>query len=109
MSSFEEFMENVKRSSERGSSSSEISLPEIQTALVSKVDSLIRGSSASHEDQQQFLEDVASLVQNRDFFAEFSDQIGEPQKNESEDDFVRRGSEKMRQMLYEKFNVRILI
>jgi hypothetical protein len=60
----------------------------------------------SNDEKQKFSEKVANLVQDEVFLSEFSDRIGEPLEHESEDEFVKRGSETLRQMLYDKFGIK---
>lgn len=105
MSSFEEFMNEVKESPTKALPASNTTLPAIQLALTTAVDGLLAPFSISNSEQQKFSEEVSSLVQDKAFLSEFSDQIGEPLEDESEDEFVERGSDKLRQMLYSKFNI----
>ncbi len=106
MNSFEEFMDELKKSSTKALAASNQTLPEIQLALRQTIDGLLTPFSTSIDEQQKFSEKVSSLVEDKAFLAEFSDQIGKPLEHESEDEFVRRGSDKLRQMLYTKFNIR---
>ncbi len=80
-------------------------LPEIQLALTKTIEGLLAPFSIFRIEQQKFSEEVSSLVHAKAFLSEFSDQIGEPLEHESEDEFVERGSNKLRQMLYSKFNL----
>jgi hypothetical protein len=105
MSSFEEFMNEVKKSPSEALPASNTTLPTIQLALTTTVNGLLAPFAISSSEQQKFSEEVSSLVQDKAFLSEFSDQIGEPLEDESEDGFVKRGSEKLRQMLYSKFNI----
>jgi len=106
MNSFEEFMDNFKKPSTKSLAASNQTLPEIQLALGQKINGLLTLFSTSIDEQQKFSEKVSSLVEDKAFLAEFSDQIGKPLEHESEDDFVKRGSDELRQMLYTKFNIR---
>lgn len=106
MSSFKEFMDEAKESSNKALPSSNITLPAIQSALTGAVSGILAPFSVPSDEQQKFSEEVSSLVQNEAFISEFSDQIGEPLEHESEDEFVRRGSDALRRMLYEKFGIK---
>jgi len=105
MSSFKEFMDEVEKSPGKALPASNTTLPAIQLELTTTVDRLLAPFSISSSEQQKFSEEVSSLVQDKAFLSEFSDQIGEPLENESEDEFVKRGSDKLRQMLYSEFNI----
>jgi hypothetical protein len=106
MSSFEEFMNEVKESPTKALLASNTTLPATQLALTTAVDGLLAPFSIPGSERQKFSEEVSSLVQDKAFLSEFSDQVGEPLEDESEDEFVERGSDKLRQMLYSKFNIR---
>ncbi len=106
MSSFKEFMDKAKESSNKALPSSNITLPAIQSALTGAVNEILAPFSVPSDEQQKFSEEVSSLVQDEAFLSEFSDQIGEPLEHESEDEFVRRSSNALRQMLYEKFGIK---
>ncbi|MBD2076965.1 hypothetical protein H6F86_24380 [Phormidium sp. FACHB-592] len=106
MSSFEEFMDEVEESPTKALPASNTTLSTIQLALTTTVKGLLAPLSISSSEQQKFSEKVSSLVQDKTFLSEFSDQIGEPLEDESEDEFVKRGSDKLRKMLYGKFNIR---
>ncbi|MEG5048631.1 hypothetical protein QUB26_29650, partial [Microcoleus sp. B4-C1] len=62
--------------------------------------------SFSNNEKQKFSEEVSSLIQNESFLSDFSNQIGEPLEEESEDDFVKRGSNRLRKMLYDRFGIK---
>ncbi|WP_008310943.1 hypothetical protein [Leptolyngbya sp. PCC 6406] len=106
MNEFEEFMNDIKGSSNKALPLSETTLSTIQMALTSSVEGILAPLSISAYEQEKFLEEVSNLVQDQTFISEFSGEIDKPRENESEDDFVKRGSEKLRQMLYRKFNVK---
>lgn len=106
MTSFEEFMNEIEESPTKAVPESNTTLPAIQIALTTTVSGLLAPSLISQSEQQKFSEEVSSLVQDKTFLSEFSAEIGEPLENESEDEFVKRGSDKLRQMLYSKFNIR---
>lgn len=108
MSSFKQFINEIKESPSQALPASNTTLPAIQLALTATVGGLLSLApfSISRNEQQEFSEEVSSLVQDEVFLSEFSDQIGQPLENESEDEFVERGKDKLKQMLYSKFNVR---
>jgi hypothetical protein len=105
MSSFEEFMDEVKKSPIKALPASNTTLSAIQLALKTTIDGLLAPFFIPSS-EQKFSEEVSSLVQDEAFLSEFSDQIGEPLEYESEDEFVERSSDKLRQILYSKFNIR---
>jgi len=53
---------------------------------------------------EKFSNDVSELVHSDDFLEEFSQNIGTPQENESEDEFVNRAKEAMRALLRKKLS-----
>lgn len=106
MTSFKEFMDEVKESPTAALAGSNITLAGIQSALTGKVGEILTPFSFSHDEKQKFSEEVSSLVENEAFLAEFSNQIGEPLENESEDEFVKRGSDTLKRMLYDKFGIK---
>ena len=106
MSSFEEFMRVAQQSPGQFLPASNVTIPGIQLALTASIRGILSPFSAPSDEQEQFSKEVSNLVQDQAFLSEFSDQIGEPLEDESEDDFVERASDKLRQMLYSKFNIR---
>jgi hypothetical protein len=106
MSNFKEFMDEIKASSTHALPASNINLPAIQLALTSEVSGLLAPLSVSSDDQHKFAEEVSNLVQDDAFLSEYSQQIGEPLEHEIEDEFVKRSSDKLRQMLYKKFGIK---
>jgi len=58
------------------------------------------------DEKQKFSEEVSNLIQDEPFLNDFSNQIGEPLEDESEDTFVDRASNALRQMLYDKFGLK---
>lgn len=105
MSDFDEFMNEIEESPAKLLPTSDITLSEIRSALTTNIAGLLSPFPISSDERQKFSEEVSSLVQNKAFLSEFSTQIGEPLEHESEDEFVKRGSDKLRQMLYQKFNI----
>ncbi len=105
MSSFKEFMNKAQELSNQALPSSNISLASIQTSLATSING-ISSLFLMPDEEQKFSEEVSRLVQNEAFLSEFSDQIGEPLQNESEDEFVGRGSDVLRKMLYKRFGIK---
>lgn len=105
MSSFKEFMDEVKRSPTKALPASGISLTAIQASLLAAVGTLVTSSSAPNDEKRRFAEDVSTLVRDETFLSNFSDRIGEPSDHESEDEFVRRGKDTLRKMLYDRFGI----
>ncbi|AFY89706.1 MAG: hypothetical protein CLLPBCKN_005225 [Chroococcidiopsis cubana SAG 39.79] len=105
MSSFKDFMDNAIESSDQSLPASNISLASIQSSLAISM-SAITSPFFKPNEEQKFSEQVSSLVQNDAFLSELSDQIGEPQVDESEDDFVKRSSNVLRKMLYKHFGIK---
>lgn len=106
MNSFEEFMNEIKKSPTKALPGSDKTLPALQLALATNIIGFLAPFSAPSSEQQEFSEKVSNLVQDEAFLSEFSQQIGEPLEDESEDEFVERGSDKLRQILYSKFNIK---
>jgi hypothetical protein len=106
MSNFKEFVNEIKESSTHVLPESNITLPAIQLALKKEISGLLAPLSVSIDDHQKFVEEVSNLFQNEAFLSEYSQQIGEPKENESEDEFVNRSSDELRQMLYRKFGLK---
>jgi tripartite-type tricarboxylate transporter receptor subunit TctC len=105
MSNFKEFMDEVKESPDKALPATNTTLPKIQLAITETINGLLSPSKVPSDEQQKFSEEVASLVQDEAFLSEFSDQIGEPSEDETEDEFVKRGSDTLRQILYKKFGI----
>jgi hypothetical protein len=105
MKNFEEFINEVKRSSSELSQLSGINLSEIQIELKSAIAGAIAPLCLDDREKQKFSKEVSSLVENESFISEFSDKIGEPLENESEEEFVKRSSLQLKQMLYSNFNI----
>jgi hypothetical protein len=106
MSNFKDFMDEIENSSAQSLPECDLTLPAIQVALTAAVSGLLLPSLISHNEQQKFSEEVSNLVKEESFLAELSNQIGEPLDPESEDEFVKRGSDALRQLLYDKFGIK---
>lgn len=106
MSSFKEFMDVVKRSPAKALPAPGISLATIQASLLAAVAMLVTPSSVPNDEKRRFAEDVSTFVRDETFLSNVSDRIGEPLDHESEDEFVRRGKNTLRKMLYDRFGVK---
>lgn len=106
MSSFKEFMNDVKKSPSKALPSSDTSLSAIQASLTSAVDSLLTPFAFTNDKKQEFSQEVSNLVQDEAFISKLSDRVGEPSEFETEDEFVERGSEVLRKMLYDRFGIK---
>jgi hypothetical protein len=104
-SSFREFMDEAKKSPDKRLPFTHASLVAIQENLAESIRGIVAPFSGSIDERQEFSNQVSSLIQDETFLNEFSDQSGEPLKDESEDEFVERSSNTLRKMLYEKFDV----
>lgn len=106
MSSFKEFMDEAKKLPNNTLAISNMSLSAIQLSLKSAVAVHLTPFSFSQDKAEKFSEDVSNLVGDKAFISKFSDSIGEPLENETEDEFVERSSNILRKMLYEKFGIK---
>lgn len=106
MSSFKEFMNDVKKSPSKALPSSDTSLSAIQASLTSAVDSLLTPFAFPNDEKQEFSQEVSNLVQDEAFISKLSDRVGEPSELETEDEFVERGSDILRKMLYDRFGIK---
>ncbi len=73
--------------------------------LVQEISQTLIPFSTSIEKRRQFAEGVSNLVESKDFLSEFSNEIGEPLEHESEAEFVKRGVDTLRKLLYKKFDI----
>ena len=103
MSGFKEFMDEVEKSP---ATDSNMALSAIQDSLTLAVSSILTPFAIPNDKKQRFSEQASNLVRDQAFISEFSDCIGEPTDLETEDDFVERGSDILRKMLYEKFGIK---
>lgn len=106
MSSFKEFMDETKKLPNNALTTSNLSLSAIQGSLKLAVGVHLTPFLFSQDKAQKFSEDVSNLVQDKAFLSEFSDSIGEPLENETEDEFVERSSNILRKILYKKFGIK---
>ena len=61
---------------------------------------------ASRSKQEQFSEEISDMSVSDSFITEFSDQLGAPGLDESEETFVRRAKTVLREALRAKFRYR---
>jgi hypothetical protein len=106
MSSFKEFIDKAKELPNQALPMSNITtFASIQSSLAISI-SGISAPFLMPDEEQKFSEQVSSLVQDEVFISEFSNQISEPLESESEDDFIKRSSDVLRKMLYERFSIK---
>ena len=106
MSNFNQFMDEIKQSPTQSLPESYLTLPSLQMALTAGTFLILTPFSFSNNEKQKFSEEVSSLIHNQSFLSDFSNQIGKPLEQESEDDFVERGSNMLRKMLYDRFGIK---
>ncbi|AFZ07893.1 hypothetical protein Osc7112_3525 [Oscillatoria nigro-viridis PCC 7112] len=106
MSNFKQFMDDIKQSPTQSLPESDLTLPSLQMDLTAGTFLMLTPLSFSNNEKEKFSEEVSSLIQNESFLSDFSNQIGEPLQQESEDDFVKRASNRLREMLYERFGIK---
>lgn len=105
MSSFKDFMDKAQESPNQNLPASTTTLASIQHSLAG-VSCTISSPFLSVNEEKKFSEKVSSLVYDKAFISEFSDQISEPLEQESEDDFIERSSDVLRKMLYKHFGIK---
>jgi hypothetical protein len=106
MTSFKDFISKAENSPHKVLPSSNTSFSAIETALTSAVSNLLTPVPISVDKKQEFSEKVSNLVRDEEFISEFSDRIGLPSEMETEDEFVERGSDILRKMLYDQFGIK---
>lgn len=105
MSSFKEFIDKAQELPDQALPMTNITFASIQSSLAMSING-ISAPFLMPDEEQKFSEQVSSLVQNEVFISEFSNQISEPLESESEDDFIKRSSDVLRKMLYERFGIK---
>ncbi|HTL89713.1 MAG TPA: hypothetical protein VL134_09945 [Leptolyngbya sp.] len=105
MSKFKEFMDEAEESPTRSLPSFDKSISAIQVSLTLAVGSLLAPLVTPSDKKQKFAEEVSNLVRDKAFISEFSDCMGEPSELETENEFVERGSDVLRRMLYDRFGI----
>jgi hypothetical protein len=103
MSNFKEFIDELK-SSPITSQSYSLKISEIQQNITAVI-GLATSSFWGEDKAEKFSKEVSKVVQNELFLAELSNKIGEPLDEESEDDFVLRSTDILKQMLHKKFRL----
>jgi len=106
MDSFKDFMDDIHKAPNQPLQASEMTLSSIQTSLAAGISGILFPISATDNDKQKFTEEVAGLIQNDAFLKQFSDKVGTPSEADSEEEFVTRGSDVLKKMLYEKFGLK---
>ena len=106
MDSFKDFMNDIHKAPNQLLQASERTLSSIQTSLAARISGILFPISATDNDKQKFTEEVAGLIQNNTFLKQFSDKVGAPSEADSEEEFVTRGSDVLKKMLYEKFGIK---
>jgi len=106
MSTFKEFMNEIKESPNKAFSDPNTTLSTIQSPLeLAVIDKLPTWLSISRDEKEKFSKEASNLVQDQAFLSKFSEKIGRPLENESEENFVKRSSDALRRMLYSKFGI----
>jgi hypothetical protein len=103
--SFTKYMDEVNKSPAKDLLTSNTTLLDIQASLAKSVANLST-PFLSESEQQKFSKTIRNLIQDKAFLSKFSDQTGEPLEDESEDDFVKRSSNTLRQMFYSKLGMK---
>lgn len=98
MSSFNDFFKTVKTTDNSLITSKEVVATTISNTLVS-VNGLF-----SNSEREKFAAKVSEFAFSDAFLNEFSDDVGLPKENESEDKFVERAKSTMRTLLMKKLS-----
>jgi Asp-tRNA(Asn)/Glu-tRNA(Gln) amidotransferase C subunit len=106
MNSFTEFMNKAKEFPTQPMPGSITTLSAIQSSLTVSVIGVLTPFSFSNDEREKFSKEVSSLVQNEAFLSELGTQVQEPLEHESEDEFVKRASGTLRQILRDKFGLK---
>ncbi|BAU10368.1 hypothetical protein LEP3755_08520 [Leptolyngbya sp. NIES-3755] len=106
MNRFEDFMNEAQKSSDQRVTAFPIMLADVQTSLASTIRGIIAPTALNDVEKHKFSQEVSSLVQDTTLISEFSSQIGTPKETETEEEFVKRSSDVLRNMLYEKFGIK---
>ncbi|NHC36999.1 hypothetical protein [Scytonema millei] len=105
MSSFKDFMDKAQESPNQNLPASTTTLASIQYSLTA-ASCIISSPFLSINEEQKLSQKVSNLVHDKAFLSELSDQIGKPQVNESEDNFVKCSSDVLKKMLYKHFCIK---
>jgi hypothetical protein len=66
---------------------------------------ILNGFNTSLEEAEKFSREVAQYATSEELISAVSNGVGEPQPNETEEEFVERASNVLRRILREKFKV----
>lgn len=102
MSNFKDFFSSKSNTNNK----TELAISsKINTILVaSSAVGLFSGSGKKEKATEEFSKKVSQFVHSDEFLDEFSKDIGEPKQNESEDEFVNRAKDAMRNLLRKKLS-----
>ena len=103
MSSFKDFCNAKEDSNQRVQSS----LTVFSAQLSLRINSIATIGLFNTKQQKidKFSEDVSSYVTSDEVISTVSEKVGEPRPEETEENFVKRASDRLREILYEKFKV----
>ena len=62
----------------------------------------LNNSTLNFSNKEKFSVELAQIVRSDDFIESLSEKIGQPQANETEDDFVKRAKNSMRSLLIKR-------
>jgi hypothetical protein len=106
VNSFKDFMDEAQKCPIKALPASNMTLNNIQNSLAITVGGILAPVAGDNDEKQRFAQEVSSLVQDGTFLSSFSARIGIPEQTESEEEFVTRGSDVLRKMLYKKFGIK---
>ncbi|MCY7277607.1 MAG: hypothetical protein LH702_28690 [Phormidesmis sp. CAN_BIN44] len=106
MNNFKDFMDEAQEFPNQALMASSVTLTNIQTSLVATIGEILSPIAVGDDEKQKFSQEVSNLVKDGTFLSEFSEEIGVPIETESEEEFVNRGSDVLRKMLYKKFGIK---
>lgn len=108
MTSFKNFFfakpEAKQSPSAIGSSNLAVSVAAVSVGVVAGLSSThnMKGLVISNSERETFGNQIGEMVGSEDFISELSIRLGSPKANESEDDFVARAKQSMRNLLKDK-------
>jgi hypothetical protein len=112
MKTFKEFMQELKNSSATALPSADSLVSTVESAMNLAVSASLSPVPSSDEDKenlgkkQEFVEKVTNFIHDDQFISDLSDRIGLPSPAETEDEFVARGSDALKKMLYARFGIK---
>jgi len=101
MSDFKDFF-NAKNNTDKAELAISTGINNILVA--SSVIGLFSGSGKKEKAAEEFSNKVSRFVHSDEFIGEFSKDIGIPKENESEDEFVSRAKDAMKNLLRKKLS-----